>query len=1814
MTALQTLTVVLEVDNDGEFVTKIKSADGVLKDIGTSADKAVKSVNGLSSSFAKNNGTLSTFTTKLGTNLTALEKAMKGADNYAGAVERAQQSVAGLHASVSGLTAALKESTNALKKFSTGAKDVASSVRTIAQNAGKGAAGVTSLGNAAKKSSTNINSFVTAASGVSNAVTGWSRKANASGTAIETLGTKISATTTEARNLRDELNAIQSTRGGAAANSVAASVKNIRTSGGNTGFSVGEASARKYATSVERVNEALNKSSSAHSGFIKGITNAAFAIDEVSQAFGIMREVFDLGVGKIIEVNAHTEKLITTLKGLSVAATDAGRSAEALQEYNQIFSIAQRSPFSLDRLADGFVKLKSGNVQDPAGSLKATSDALAHFSASDQQFESAMLAIMQMSGKGVVSMEELRRQLGEAMPTAMRDLASAMQVTIPQLDKMVSTGSLQSQKAIQLLMDEFNRMYGGSSEQKMKTFSGQVALVNTSLQKLALTSGGMGMDGKYGPNSFYTETTRAIEALNKALQSPEAQQAARNLNDILASTARTVSSLINFFSDYGLSIGSLAVKIGEVVLAFKAMNLAIKAASASMAAMEGSAFLQNSGIMSGIMGIGSKNVIKKDALGATIKTAEKTPGMFSKVQGVVSGVAEQGVFGTATAAAGKALSSLAAGFTETAAAEGVFTAALVTGASVLSGTILVVGGLVAAWAAYEAIVNSVTPKTNLLTKAVQNLSQGDVSDKTIAAAKSEVSSLDERLSQMRESYYHAGQSGTFKAQSYGNVNGVGAVNGGSNNVSWFGRLLGHDSKWLEAGSEEAEEYRSRMEAAIQLVQSEDDRAKAIIKDAPGIALDRKAEEDYQNALSNVNILMRQPESEYAKRRASNESERLRLSNNTDDASRKRIGEINDDDVDNASQEATARMNLVKNQIDVFNREAEFAKKAGDTSGYNEKIKVVNKLSDQYKSLSKSLEDSIDRIGKFDLTTAGKAVDRENRNAKNWLDASRDKVNSSSDALSEGFYKSNAESNVKAWISDGGKWADLGSQMKADLTQMAQAVDLVNAKTKNWKDSLQAVNNIQNSIKESAKSFQSSYSDLTTGDSPLGKVYANKSAAIDADTARAVRGFDIDSSGLNPDTYDQVVSSVSNVSSSFKEMQSSVSAAFDSLNQTSQQTSQMSGNIDIMRQTTDAQTGSFTDLNSALAAYELSAQNAGRATFDLNKQIEAINAGDVAKKVAAASAAMQAINNGIANARARKESAEDPSKRLADKKIDLQKSFEANRAALSASLNDPAAISSLAKGAGLSEDQVKAQLKDALNNKNEQYLKDMTGTLGLEYTKSTSRGSSRSNPVDKIKEQVAALKAELDGTDPTTAKFTQRMSDMGKPIDATTKSILAQREALQQQVNAQKEAIQSAKSLIHSGRQKEDESVAQVDSLSLGDSDRVAGQIARIRAQYQREIANVQKKVINPTDRSNLIGGLQANQQGSVDSAISQNLERYQRQSRSIRENLMDTAAERKQYAQQNLNNDVAVMNEEIAKTGWTEGEKRAAYETTAEYYKAKMDEISRSNETALDKTMREWSDWDTQVQNGISSTMDSFVSTMADQLVTGSANWKQFGQNILKMLAEVELKFAMSKVFQMIGGGSSSGGSGILSGISGIAKGLGGIFGIFGGGAEENPFSGAGISASGHHSGGIVGIGEQTFTRSLPSSVFEKAKKYHTGGLAGDEVPAVLQKGEGVFTKGQMGAIGKALNSASESANMATAALVMSSTQKSNSAFDAKSISSGNRVSSSPNIVMNISNQSGTPMKAQTSQPKWDGESWVIDTVIKHAQRPGGLRTALKGV
>jgi hypothetical protein len=152
---------------------------------------------------------------------------------------------------------------------------------------------------------------------------------------------------------------------------------------------------------------------------------------------------------------------------------------------------------------------------------------------------------------------------------------------------------------------------------------------------------------------------------------------------------------------------------------------------------------------------------------------------------------------------------------------------------------------------------------------------------------------------------------------------------------------------------------------------------------------------------------------------------------------------------------------------------------------------------------------------------------------------------------------------------------------------------------------------------------------------------------------------------------------------------------------------------------------------------------------------------------------------------------------------------------------------------------------------------------------------------------------------------------------------------------------------------------------------------------------------------------------------------------------------------------------------------------------------------------------------GISSAIDTNLTSGLTDIVMGtksvSAGFQDMGNAIVKAIDQMIIKlYVVTPLMKAL---QQSGESlGIIPSFNPIAAG-GVVPGAIG------PTSVGGAPLVGLHSGGIVGS-EATFSRYVHPAHFNDAPKFHTGGIAGDEVPIIARKGEGVFTPGQMAALG----------------------------------------------------------------------------------------------
>lgn len=150
----------------------------------------------------------------------------------------------------------------------------------------------------------------------------------------------------------------------------------------------------------------------------------------------------------------------------------------------------------------------------------------------------------------------------------------------------------------------------------------------------------------------------------------------------------------------------------------------------------------------------------------------------------------------------------------------------------------------------------------------------------------------------------------------------------------------------------------------------------------------------------------------------------------------------------------------------------------------------------------------------------------------------------------------------------------------------------------------------------------------------------------------------------------------------------------------------------------------------------------------------------------------------------------------------------------------------------------------------------------------------------------------------------------------------------------------------------------------------------------------------------------------------------------------------------------------------------------------------------------------------------SAITQMATEGRGGLRSLANVGKAVVAELSQAFIRLALlNPLKNMIGGGNAPTLGDFAGRLLGAFSG-GGFGGISStaGALAGSSFTSAGVPII--HTGGIVGATALP-SRQVSMDLFRDARRYHRGGYIGsDEVPAILQKGEGVFTPEQMRALG----------------------------------------------------------------------------------------------
>lgn len=159
---------------------------------------------------------------------------------------------------------------------------------------------------------------------------------------------------------------------------------------------------------------------------------------------------------------------LDTMRRALTAVTGSAEQAEKAIAF--LRDTARKSGLAVGDISDSFVKFTASarasglSMQLVEDVFRSTAQAAGTLGLSGDKVSHILDALGQMANKGVVSMEELRQQLGDSLPGALGLMAKGLGITEQQLVKLVESGKLLTADALPALSQAMTTLASKSGE------------------------------------------------------------------------------------------------------------------------------------------------------------------------------------------------------------------------------------------------------------------------------------------------------------------------------------------------------------------------------------------------------------------------------------------------------------------------------------------------------------------------------------------------------------------------------------------------------------------------------------------------------------------------------------------------------------------------------------------------------------------------------------------------------------------------------------------------------------------------------------------------------------------------------------------------------------------------------------------------------------------------------------------------------------------------------------------------------------------------------------------------------------------------------------------------------------------------------------------------------------------------------------------------------------------------------------------------------------------------------------------------------
>lgn len=296
-----------------------------------------------------------------------------------------------------------------------------------------------------------------------------------------------------------------------------------------------------------------------------------------------------------------------------------GGAKQAGQEFGFVKETAKELGLDLIGAADGYSKLAAatkGTALEGKGTrdiFLGVSQAAATMGLSTDEANGVFLALSQIAGKGQVQMEELRGQLGERLPPAMKIAADSMGVTVQELNKMTANG-LDATEFLSAFGPALQKSFANDAAKNVSTLQGRINGLRNEFKLFLNDLGESGVSS--GTASIFGELTNSIQEVRKSLQSMDPStvkavneafaqmlsvvkqvfailfEAVRDVNTVLDSMASLVIGVVNAFvglDDAGEHVSFLTRVLQGVSVILGSLSDAVYGLKVSFAILTGTA-------------------------------------------------------------------------------------------------------------------------------------------------------------------------------------------------------------------------------------------------------------------------------------------------------------------------------------------------------------------------------------------------------------------------------------------------------------------------------------------------------------------------------------------------------------------------------------------------------------------------------------------------------------------------------------------------------------------------------------------------------------------------------------------------------------------------------------------------------------------------------------------------------------------------------------------------------------------------------------------------------------------------------------------------------------------------------------------------------------------------------------------------------------------------------------------------------------------------------------------------------------------------